>query len=143
MKKGFLFVWFFVFVFGLSACSAAAQNGNKDVSQDNVEEYLRGTWRLDGELRNNNSGHPFHWFLEYTFSCDGTFVLTGYPPLSQKGKYRVLSTDEDKLILELYEQSGNFGTKDKQIEIVIDKEKERLRIDGKEGFTHVKKKQDD
>ncbi|CAN5819364.1 hypothetical protein BH20ACI4_BH20ACI4_17720 [soil metagenome] len=42
-------------------------------------------------------------------------------------------------MLELYEQSGNFGTEDKQIEIVIDAEKETLKIDGKEGFKRVKK----
>ena len=139
MKKNFLVVGFFLFAIGLSACSALAQDKNKDISKDDPAEYIRGTWRLNGELPPGNSGHSFHWFLEYTFNADGTFMLTGYPPLIQKGKYRVVTSEDGKLAVELYEQSGNFGTKDKQIEIIADKEKDMLKIDGKEGFSRVKK----
>src|SRR6185295_12524289 len=117
MKKGFLFVWLFVFVIGLSACSAVAQIEKKDAGKDDLAKYVLGTWRLDGELPPNNTGHGFHWFLEYKFNADGTFMLTGYPPLMQKGKYRVVKSEDNKLTLDLYEQSGNFGDKDKQIEI--------------------------
>lgn len=55
----------------------------------------------------------------------------GYPPLSQKGKYRIVKTEDNKLTLKLYEQSGNFGTKDKQIEVIIDTENKMLKIDSK------------
>jgi hypothetical protein len=140
MIKEILFLWFLALAIGTSACDVTAQNSNNHVSQENNEEYIWGTWRLDGELPPNNTGHGFHWFLEYTFSSDGKFLLTGYPPLMQKGKYRIVKSEDNKLTLDLYEQSGNFGTKDKEIEIVVDIEKETLKIDGKEGFKPVKKK---
>ncbi|MEP6850774.1 MAG: hypothetical protein ABI999_18090, partial [Acidobacteriota bacterium] len=114
MKERFLFGFFLFFAIATSACSVAAQN-NKDATSKN-EDLIIGTWRLDGELPANNTGHGFHWFLEYTFNTDGTFMLTGYPPLMQKGKYSVVKSEENKLTVDLYEQSGNFGTKDKQIE---------------------------
>jgi hypothetical protein len=124
----------FIFAIATSACSVAAQDISGSDPGVNKEDSIRGTWRLDGELPPNNTGHGFHWFLEYTFNADGTFLLTGYPPLMQKGKYRVARSEDDKLTIDLYEQSGNFGTKDKQIEIVVNKEKRLLTIDGKQGF---------
>ncbi len=95
------------------------------------EDFIQGMWRLTGE----NSGHA--WFLEWTFHR-GRFDLKGYPPLAQAGKYRVIKTDGDKLTLELYDQKGNFGTEDSQIEIVIDKKKETLMIKGQGPFNRVK-----
>ena len=129
---------FLAMAIGTSGCTATAQGSSNKVSQVSNEEYIKGTWRLDGELPPNNTGHGFHWFLEYTFNTDGTFVLTGYPPLMQKGKYRVVRSEDEKLTLDLYEQSGNFGTKDKTIEIQVDRKKGVLNIDGKEGFDRAK-----
>jgi hypothetical protein len=143
MIKKVLFLALLAFAIGTSGCTVAAQNSNQKVSEITNEEYIKGTWRLDGELPPNNTGHGFHWFLEYTFNSDGTFLLTGYPPLMQKGKYRVVEDQDNKLTLDLYEQSGNFGTKDKRIEVVIDREKKRLGIDGKEDFKALKKKPQD
>ena len=138
LKTGLLLAFLMVIV-GTSGCSVAAQNSDDKISKVSNEEFIVGTWRLDGELPPNNTGHPFHWFLEYTFSKEGTFMLTGYPPLMQKGKYRVVKSVDEKLTLELYEQSGNFGTKDKTIEVKLDQEKGVLIIDGKEGFKRAKK----
>lgn len=99
---------------------------------------IQGTWHLMGALPHNQSGRTFTWFLEWTFSGDN-FYLTGYPPLGQKGKYHILKQEGNKLTLNLYEQTGNFGNKDKQIEIVVNNDNKSLKIDGKEGFTKVKK----
>jgi hypothetical protein len=137
MIKKVLFLAFLAISLGTSACSVAAQDSNT-VSKESNEEFTVGTWRLDGELPPNNTGHGFHWFLEYTFNADGTFILNGYPPLMQKGKYRIVKSEDAKLTLELYEQSGNFGTKDKTIEIQVDRKKGILNIDGKEGFRRTK-----
>jgi hypothetical protein len=128
MKVLFFSGFLVLFAMGASACTAAAQIKSSDIP-------IVGTWRLDGELPPNNTGHGFHWFLEYTFNDDGRFILTGYPPLMQKGKYRIVKVEENKLTVDLYEQSGNFGTKDKQIELTFDKETNLLKIDGKDGFT--------
>jgi hypothetical protein len=137
MKDRILTGSFLIFAIITSACSVAAQSNKDSAPKD--EDLIIGRWRLDGELPPGNSGHSFHWFLEYAFNDDGTFMLTGYPPLMQKGKYRIVKREENKLTLDLYEQSGNFGDKDKQIEILVDKEKDTLKIDGKEGFRRGKK----
>ena len=121
---------FLLFMIGVTSLSACAQ-------QDN-QKSIEGKWRLRGELPGKDGKPGMAWFLEWIFT-DGKFLQTGYPPISQKGKYRILKKDGDKLTLELYEQSGNFGTEDKQIEIIIDAEKETLKINGKEGFKRVKK----
>jgi len=121
MKERFLVGFFLFFAIATSACSVAAQS-NKEAAPKN-EDFIIGTWRLDGELPPNNSGHSFHWFLEYTFNADGTFMQAGYPPLMQKGKYKNVKSEDNKLTIDLYEQSGNFGDKDKQIEIVIKRRK--------------------
>ena len=141
MKERSLFGFFLFLAIATSACSVAAQS-NKETPPKN-EDLIIGTWRLDGELPPGNSGHSFHWFLEYTFNADGSFMQTGYPPLMQKGKYKIIKSEDNKLTLDLYEQSGNFGDKDKQIEIVFDGEKTTLKIDGKEGFKGAKKKKQD
>lgn len=108
----------------LSACSLLLKD---------EEKFIQGTWRTAGELDKTHA-----WFLEWTFD-NGKFKQIGYPPLAQEGKYRVVKTEESKLTIELYDQKGTFGTENKQIVIVIDKEKNKLKIDGKEGFTRTQK----
>lgn len=130
MKNIILSGLFLLFVFGIFSISAFAQ--------DNARA-MEGTWRLEGVTPGTNGNPGVSWFLEWTFAADGMFLQTGYPPLSQKGKYRLVQIIGDKITLKLYEQSGNFGTKDKQIEILIDAEKDTLKIDGKAGFKRSKK----
>ncbi|MBD0369871.1 MAG: hypothetical protein ICV60_03390 [Pyrinomonadaceae bacterium] len=91
------------------------------------EDFIQGVWRVTGE----NGGHA--WFLEWTFD-HGKFDLKGYPPLAQGGKYRIIKTDGHKLTLELYDQKGNFGTENSQIEIILDKKKDTLMIKGQGPF---------
>ena len=98
------------------------------------EEIIQGTWRLTGQHDTKHS-----WYLEWTFD-QGKFTLQGYPPLSQAGKYRIINTDGNKMTLELYEQSGNFGTENSRIEIEIDKAKDTLTIKGQGPFTRQKVK---
>jgi hypothetical protein len=91
------------------------------------EDFIQGVWRLSGE----NGGYG--WYLEWTF-YKGTFKLEGYPALAQSGKYRIIKTGGDKLRLELYDQKGNFGTENTQIELIIEKKKETLMIKGQGPF---------
>lgn len=109
------------------------------ISAQDDETFIQGKWRLVGEFPKDKSGRSRVWFLEWTFA-DGKFLQTGYPPIKQEGKYRIVKRDEDKLTLELYEQKGTFGTKDRQIEIVIDKKNKRLKIMKQEGFSRVENK---
>ena len=110
------------------------------VSAQDHGTFIQGKWRLEGEHPKNESGRAMSWFLEWTFA-DGKFLQTGYPPIKQEGKYRIVKREENKLTLELYEQKGNFGTKDKQIKIVVDRENEKLKIGNQEGFSRFKNKE--
>jgi hypothetical protein len=98
---------------------------------DSDEQLIQGTWRLNG----SNGGHA--WFLEWTFT-QGKFTLKGYPPLFQEGSYRIVKTGPGTLRLELFDQKGNFGTENSQIEIVIDQRNDKLKIKGQGPFSRVK-----
>jgi hypothetical protein len=98
---------------------------------DSDEQLIQGMWRLEG------SNGRLSWFLEWTF-MDGKFSLHGYPPLNQEGRYRITKTGAGRLTLELYDQKGNFGTENSEIEIVIDKRKDKLKIKGQGPFSRVK-----
>lgn len=121
-----LFLSFFIIAL-ISFSSAPARNPITDAN----EKLIQGTWRLEG----NNNGHS--WFLEWTFE-QGKFTLKGYPPLYQEGSYKIVQTDGQKLTVELYDQKGNFGTEKSQIEIVLKKDKDKLKIKGQEPFSRVK-----
>ena len=114
---------------------AAGLLGLPAAAEDN-DKFIQGTWRFDGQLPTSGKGPRMSWFLEWTFA-DGTFVQNGYPPLRQTGKYRVAKEQGDALTLELYDQAGTFGTANKQMEVVIDRPKNRLKIQGREGFAPV------
>ena len=96
------------------------------------EEFIQGTWRLTGQ---NDPQHS--WYLEWTFD-HGKFRLDGYPPLHQSGNYRVLKTEGPKMTLELYEQKGELGTENSQVELVIDRDKGTLTVRDQGPFTRVK-----
>ena len=98
---------------------------------DSTEKQIQGKWYLEG--KNGN----ISWFLEWTFE-QGKFTLKGYPPLYQEGSYRIIKTDGNKLTIELYDQKGNFGSENSQIEIVIYKSKDKLKIKAQEPFSRVK-----
>jgi hypothetical protein len=95
------------------------------------EKFLQGTWRLEG------SDGKVSWYLKWTFDM-GSFTLEGYPPLRQEGSYQITNVDGSKVMLELYDQKGNFGTEKSQIEVVLDKKKDTLMIKGQGPFTRAK-----
>ena len=105
-------------------------------AEDANEDSIQGTWHLSGQV-DSKGGRGFSWFLEWTFD-HGKFNLSGYPPLHQEGSYRIVKAEGNKLTLELYDQKGNFGTENSQIEIVVDQEKDTLTIKGQGPFIRKK-----
>jgi hypothetical protein len=95
-------------------------------------DFIQGNWRAEGADPSGRHG----WFQTWTFD-QGKFKHEGYPPLLQEGSYRLLKKDKNKLTLELYEQSGTFGTENSQIEIIINKSKGILTIKGQGPFKRV------
>lgn len=96
------------------------------LSQSNAEK-IQGSWRLNG------TNGKVSWFLEWTFK-DGDFTQTGYPPISQKGKFRIIDEKGVQLKLELFDQDGTLGKENRQIIILIDEKRKELTIDRKSGF---------
>lgn len=99
-----------------------------------AEKFIQGKWRVAGE----NGGHA--WFLEWTFDS-GKFKQIGYPPILQEGKYKITTTENGKITLELYEQKGTFGEETKTIEIVFDSQTKLLKIEQMKGFSKVEQKE--
>ena len=111
---------------------AKYRSGGKTSSD--AEDFIQGTWRAAG-------GKGIRaWFLEWTFE-DGTFRQTGYPPIVQEGKYRVLSADAERITLELYEQKGTFGEKPRELQILLDRSANQLTISGTKGFLRTAAKE--
>ena len=99
------------------------------------EQFVQGAWRAAGNLGNEEEA-SHAWFLEWKFE-NGSFEQTGYPPITQKGKYEVLDDRDDLLRLRLYDQEGTFGKDERTIEIRIDREQGTLAIDRTVGFTRL------
>jgi hypothetical protein len=106
-------------------------------AQVSNEALILGTWRIDGYLDQNK--RRGRWYQEWAFG-DGKFTQKGYPPLEQSGRYRIIGDEGDKLTLELYEQQGTFGNKNRRLEIVIDRQKDQLKIGSNQPFLRVKSK---
>lgn len=108
----------------LLACSAlVAAHAPRSTAADSAEHFIQGTWRASGTDPSGRHG----WFQEWTFD-NGKFTETGYPPLEQKGSYRVLKSQGNRLTLELYDQDGTFGTENRQLDLVINRRRGTLKI---------------
>ena len=107
--------------------------GASTISPDADLDFIQGTWRAEGT---DPSGRHA-WFQTWTFD-KGKFKHEGYPPFIQEGSYRLLNKNKNKLTLELYDQSGTFGTENSQLEITINKKKGILMIKGQGPFKRVK-----
>lgn len=97
---------------------------------EKTENLFQGVWRAEGK----NGGYG--WFQEWTF-VKGNFKQTGYPPIFQEGKYRIIGNQGDKITLELFEQKGTFGENKRIVEIIRDSERESLAVSGTQGFSRI------
>lgn len=100
------------------------------------EEIMQGIWIIQGGGENKTP----RWFLEWTFE-NGKFSLSGYPKLQQEGSYRIIKNKGGKLTLELFNQKGDLGTKNSQLEIIVDQNNDQLTIKAQGPFKRVIKKQ--
>lgn len=91
---------------------------------------LEGTWRAAGD---HGNGHT--WYLQWRFA-GGEFEMRGYPPILQKGRYRIAEQSEGKLKLVLFDQSGNFGAEDRAIDVAFGSDGQ-VMIDRMAGFRRI------
>jgi hypothetical protein len=87
-------------------------------------KFIQGTWTAAGD---QGEGHS--WYLEWKFA-NGSFEMSGYPPIYQAGKYRMKASEGGSLTLELYSQSGDLPSDDRSMIILVDMNNETLTIDG-------------
>ena len=105
---------------------------------DTGDEEIQGTWYLNGQVKGKDGQPGMSWFLEWSFD-QGKFNLAGYPPLHQKGSYRIIKREGSRLTLELYDQQGNFGTDTSRIDIIIQENKDHLMIKDQGPFKRTRK----
>jgi len=86
------------FVF-LGSASAIAIAGGASMPSD-----LVGKWRASGETPPDPQGRRMSWYAEYDFRSDGTFLMTGYPPISVNGKCAVVGREKGRVHLRLTER---------------------------------------
>jgi hypothetical protein len=89
---------------------------------DPVPPDLAGVWRASGTV-GADKGHGMSWFAEYTFRTDGTFLMTGYPPISVEGKVAVTGRDGRRLHIVLTQRkmgSSDWPDLDKWGELSAD-----------------------
>lgn len=108
------------------ACSALRQ-----ITPDTNAQFIQGQWSYSQDL-----GGGLASVLTWDFR-NGHFTLEGYPPLAQKGDYRVVKSDGDTVTLRLVNQSGDLSTDDREMEIILDRSAETLMIDGQGPFHRV------
>lgn len=94
---------------------------------DPNEQFIQGKWSQG----DSTDGHA--WYSAYTFDR-GSFTVEGYPPLHQTGSYRVVSSVGNKLVLEFYNQKGDWGTQNNQTTLVLDRTGDRLSLDNGQSF---------
>ena len=87
-----------ILLVALAAPPAAA-----DKPPDSQPADLVGTWRASGTLP-SQKGPGMSWQLEYKLAADGTFQMTGYPPIMVTGKWAVPERDGRKLRIVLTAQ---------------------------------------
>lgn len=92
---------------------------------------LAGRWSLSQDL-----GGGFSSYLTWGFT-GGRFTLEGYPPLRQAGRFRLIAQRENTYRLQLYDQSGDLPTDDRELLVVYDPQADTLLIDGQGPYHRV------
>lgn len=96
-----------------------------------AERYIQGAWAFANEQGNPRSTE-LHVLNEWWFGGGRYFyqfeVAAGFPLISE-GRYRILETEEDQIVLELYFVEGNAPLfENQQVTLKLEREIDSLRI---------------
>ena len=122
----------FILLFAI-ACSSIFGLMNSD-----NESFIQGKWQIAGESISDKSAEKSN-LIEWKFE-NGKFSQIGFSAVMKQGRYKVLEDHHNILKLKLYNQKGKIGNKSLELEIVVDKQNERLIIDGKSEFSKTANK---
>ncbi len=98
------------------------------------ERFIQGTWHRGGVLEDDDDS--FSWYMDLTFER-GRYVQKGYPPYYGEGKYTVIRSEENQIVLHLMGQTGNEKGVDREMTITINQPKDSLIVSG-EAMTRKK-----
>ncbi|HLF90937.1 MAG TPA: hypothetical protein VI451_18485 [Anaerolineales bacterium] len=98
---------------------------------DPNDQFIQGGWSFANETGDYLSGktHVYHvWqFSNGTFFVQQEIAMGN--PLVSEGRYRILESEEDLLILELFNVEGNYIISDPyELRVEIDRENDTARI---------------
>lgn len=109
-----------IIIVGLLLANLAACGGTPSISN---EQFIEGRWQY------SDDSDGVQIYVEWEFKA-GAFTLYSVtqPPKRQRGKYRISRSDGNTIVLELYDQSGDFATDDPYVPITIDHANDTLHI---------------
>jgi hypothetical protein len=93
----------------LAVLTAAALVAHADQPPGDRPAALLGKWHASGSLPGKDGAPGMGWQLEYTLAGDGSFKMTGYPPIAVTGRWAVPERDGRKLRIVLTEQKMGGG----------------------------------
>lgn len=113
-------------VFLLSACTP-----------DENEVFIQGTWFYNSQHIQEQIGESFEetiWVFDRgTYETDSCCFMK----FQQYGRYDILESEGDKLVLELFNIDGKYNSERGSIGITIDRQTDTIRLPGAGPFTRI------
>lgn len=91
------------------------------------EDYIQGHW-YRGDLHFSDE-----WYFDRG-RFEHIATLTQVNPVHQVGRYRVLESNPGSLTIEVFDMPYSFGDERYDIKIIFDREKDEIRILGKDYY---------
>ena len=120
------FLWLVLLVAFLSACTP-----------DENDTFIQGSWFYNSQHIQEQIGESY---LETYWAFDrGTYetVSCCFVKFQQYGRYDILESEGDKLVLELFNIDGKFNSERGQIGITIDRQADTIRLPGAGPFIRI------
>ena len=94
-------------------------------------QFIIGNWERKGV-----SPEGEEWNFQYRF-YEKNMEMSGTPDYEAQANYRVLKEDENLLIIELYNITGDWEGGNPFIQVAVDKKGDRLTIDHRSGYKRI------
>jgi len=107
-------------------------------SPDLNDAYIQGTWEYESKHLQNITGEQ-HLISSWSFH-EGSFIFTACCfniDTYQTGRYRIIQSSEDKILLELFDVKGDDFLLGDELLIRIDRQNSTLSIGGTSPFKFV------
>jgi hypothetical protein len=106
-------------------------------ASDPNDQFIQGSWYFNDPHLNRIAGESA---LETTWTFDrGAYQVYAccFVRSTHFGRYTILESQADTLVLELFNQDGSIKSERTSIKLVIDRENQTLKIQGGGPFTRI------